>query len=79
MSVKLNKRFLNKIAPKKFVRKAYNIKWDTDGATYKSCGLPRSVVIPAEVGDDEETISDWLSDTFGFCHNGFTTNFTMKA
>ena len=62
----------------KKIRKAYNIKWDTDGATFKECGLPRSVVIPDSVSDVEEEISDWLSDTYGFCHNGFTTNFAMK-
>lgn len=63
---------------KKFIRKAYNIKWDTDGATFKECGLPRSVVIPVYLNNDEETISDWLSDKYYFCHNGFTTNFPME-
>ena len=71
MTVKITKRFINKIAPRKVIRKAYNIKWDTDGATYKECGLPRSVVIPGEVGDSDDEISDWLSDTFGYCHFGF--------
>lgn len=54
---------------KKKVRKAYNIKWDTDGATLKECGLPRSVVIPDDVADDE--VGDWLSDEYGFCHDGY--------
>ncbi len=58
---------------KKKVRKAYNIKWDTDGATLKECGLPRSVVIPDDVADDEA--GDWLSDEYGFCHDGYMTNF----
>ena len=58
---------------KKKVRKAYNIKWDTDGATLKECGLPRSVAIPDDVADDE--VGDWLSDTYGFCHYGYMTNF----
>ena len=58
---------------KKKVRKAYNIKWDTDGATLKECGLPRSVVIPDDVADDE--VGDWLSDEYGFCHDGYITNF----
>ena len=58
---------------KKKVRKAYNIKWDTDGATLKECGLPRSVVIPDDVADDE--VGDWLSDEYGFCHDGYMTNF----
>ena len=34
-------------------------------------GLPNEVEVPEEVGDDEEDISDWLSDTFGYCHYGF--------
>lgn len=58
---------------KKKVRKAYNIKWDTDGASLKECGLPRSVVIPDDVAYDE--VGDWLSDTYGFCHDGYMTNF----
>jgi hypothetical protein len=58
---------------KKKVRKAYNIKWDTDGATLKECGLPRSVTIPDDVADDE--VGDWLSDEYGFCHDGYMTNF----
>ena len=58
---------------KKTARKAYNIKWDTDGATLKECGLPRSVVIPDDVADDE--VGDWLSDEYGFCHDGYVTNF----
>ena len=50
-------------------RRAYNIQWDTDGASLKDCGLPRSVAIPDDVTDDE--VGDWLSDTYGFCHDGF--------
>ena len=53
--------------------KAYRIKWDTDGATYKECGLPTSVIVPFGMVEDE--VSDWLSDTYGFCHDGFCTNF----
>jgi hypothetical protein len=61
---------------KKKVRKAYNIKWDTDGATLKECGLPRSVVIPDGVADED--VGDWLSDEYGYCHDGYTTNFEME-
>lgn len=50
-------------------RRAYDIQWDTDGASLKECGLPRSVTIPDDVGDGE--IGDWLSDEYGFCHDGF--------
>lgn len=56
--------------------KAYRIKWDTDGATYKECGLPRSVIVPYYM--DEDDVADWLSDTYGFCHDGFCTNFCTE-
>lgn len=57
--------------------KATNIKWDIelryDETTYdealENCGLPTEVEIPDNV--DEEDISDWLSDEYGFCHAGF--------
>jgi len=56
---------------------AYGIKWDTDGATYADCGLPRgSVILPFGMTSGEE-ISDWLSNKFGYCHDGFATNFTV--
>lgn len=61
---------------KKKVRKAYNIKWDTDGATMKECGLPRSVVIPDGVANED--VGDWLSDEYGYCHDGYMTNFEME-
>ena len=60
--------------------KATNIMWDVD-IDDKGVELPAEVEIPEEYASDpelcedkdllEETISDWLSDTFGFCHEGF--------
>ena len=58
---------------KKKVRKAYNIKWDTDGFTQKGCGLPRSVVIPDDVKNED--VGDWLSVEYGYPHDGYMTNF----
>lgn len=58
--------------------KAINIKWDvTDGAEDMTENeikeilgtLPTEVEIPKEI--DFEDVSDWLSDTYGFCHFGF--------
>lgn len=56
--------------------KVINIKWDIDledDETYEealeNCGLPTEIEIPKCV--DEEDISDWLSDEYGFCHAGF--------
>ena len=33
-------------------------------------GLPNTVEIPKNLKNDER-ISDWLSDEYGFCHRGF--------
>ena len=60
--------------------KAVNIKWDTDGDMELLEELPTEVEIPDNLIDDDEDfdedyyysdISDWLSDEYGFCHNGF--------
>ena len=58
--------------------KAINIKWDTDG---EKIDLPKEIEIPEGMIDDDE-ISDYLSDTIGFCHYGFDLaekNFEVKA
>lgn len=47
--------------------KAINIKWDTDG---EKIDLPTEIEIPEGMIDGDE-ISDYISDTTGFCHDGF--------
>ena len=65
--------------------RAVNIKWDvTDGAEDMTkedmdeilLTLPTEVEIPNylitnDKDDSLDDISDWLSDEYGFCHNGF--------
>ncbi|MBO5435146.1 hypothetical protein J6A31_04920 [bacterium] len=51
--------------------KATNIIWDTDG---ENINLPTEIDIPDGMTDEDE-ISDFLSDTTGFCHEGFTLEF----
>lgn len=66
--------------------KATNINWDvTDGTEEMTedeiqevlstlsteVEIPSYITDSAEDDDIEEIISDWLSDTYGFCHNGF--------
>nr|WP_317439869.1 hypothetical protein [uncultured Enterocloster sp.] len=58
--------------------KAVNIKWDTDGDLDLLQELPTEIEIPeslidehTDVEDYGEGISDYLSDTTGFCHYGF--------
>jgi hypothetical protein len=49
--------------------KATNIKWDVDFEEDLET-LPTEIIIPEGMIDKEE-ISDYLSDTTGFCHMGF--------
>lgn len=51
--------------------KAVNIKWNIDDEEDVLQGrLPDEIDIPVGMIDEEE-ISDYLSDTTGFCHAGF--------
>lgn len=61
--------------------KAINIQWDTNDEEWGDTiisdviymltdELPTEVEIPNGMTDEEE-ISDWLSEEFGFCHKGF--------
>ena len=49
--------------------KAINIEWDVD---YKEdlYALPTEIEIPEDL-EDEDEISDYISDVTGFCHFGF--------
>ena len=49
--------------------KAINIIWDVDFKEDLE-NLPTEIDIPEGMTDEDE-ISDWLSDEFGFCHYGF--------
>lgn len=39
--------------------------WDTKGYPVENFDLPTIVDVPIEIDEDE--ISDWLSDEYGFC------------
>lgn len=47
---------------------AINIKWDMDDDD--STELPETMEIP-EGMEDEDEISDYLSEQTGYCHKGF--------
>lgn len=49
--------------------KAINIDWDIDCEEDRE-SLPTEIEIPADM-EDEDEISDYLSDITGFCHKGF--------
>ena len=64
--------------------KVVKIKWDTDGDMKMLKSLPKEIDITDEFDvndyeDDEDRllddISDWLSDTYGYCHFGFEIKF----
>lgn len=52
----------------------YDIKWDTDGEKVK---LPKKVehIFDGynDINDDDllDEIADWLTDEYGYCHDGF--------
>ena len=69
----MNKRMqkkLNKCAPTSI--RIFNISYDTDG---EEISLPDELVMKIPKGAKEavltELASDYISDTTGFCHNGF--------
>lgn len=49
--------------------KAVNIIWDVDNKKDLET-LPKEIEIPDGMEDDDE-ISDYLSNLTGFCHKGF--------
>lgn len=49
--------------------RAIDIAWDTDGDADVLAELPKEVSLPD--GLDFDDIGDWLSDEYGFCHEGF--------
>jgi len=69
MREQLRRMNVNENKPQIF---ATNIKWETDGEVVD---LPNEVEIPSSIsGEDaeiEDEISDYLSDTYGWLHDGF--------
>lgn len=51
------------------MKKAINIIWDVDDKRDLKY-LPKEIDIPDDLEDDDE-ISDYISDVTGFCHKGF--------
>lgn len=57
---------------------AYDIKWDTDGDEEALHDLPKEILIPDGMVDDEE-ISDFVSNETGFCHTGFKLGIRFRG
>jgi hypothetical protein len=49
---------------------AYDLFHHSSAALDEFFELPDEIEIPEELKDDDD-ISDWLSDKFGFCHSWF--------
>ncbi len=49
--------------------KTIGVEWDTDGMDEEELDLPTEVEIPIDL--DEDRVSDWLSDMYGFCVKGW--------
>lgn len=47
-----------------------DIDWDTDGEDPIACNLPENVVVVGiEAGDNQENVTNKVSDAFGWCIN----------
>ena len=58
-----------------------DIEWDTDGEDASEFNLPETLVVDVPMvcvdngsAEVEDYISDYLSDTYGFTHNGFSVD-----
>ncbi len=49
--------------------KTIGVEWATDGMDEEELDLPTEVEIPIDL--DEDRVSDWLSDMYGFCVKGW--------
>lgn len=51
------------------ITKTIGVEWDTDGMDEEELDLPSEVEVPNDI--DEDQVSDWLSDLYGFCVKGW--------
>lgn len=50
---------------------AENIKWDIDNENEDDFSLPTTIEIPDDFKGNEDEISDYISEKYGFCHKGY--------
>lgn len=51
------------------ITRTVGVEWDTDGMDEEELDLPSEVEVPSDI--DEDQVSDWLSDLYGFCVKGW--------
>ena len=57
---------------------AYDLFHHSPGELDEFMGLPDEIEIPNGLTDDED-ISEWLSEMYGFCHKGFELSTDEKG
>lgn len=74
-SLLTDEEFAAYLADRNITHKAVNIQWDIDD---EDCGddndldLPKEIYIPGDIDiEDDDEISDYLSELTGFCHFGY--------
>lgn len=55
---------------------AYEIDWDTDVGIVN---VPAFVTVPTMIFQDNEQVSDYISDQTGYCHNGFRKGMLFRG
>lgn len=59
--------------------KATQIQWDVD-CPEELDDLPNEIIIPERIHpDDDDAISDYISEQTGFCHKGFVLENTPEV
>lgn len=65
------------------IRRVTNIKWDVDEDKDESIDLPITIDIPRDIvdgfyNDNEDAISDYISNLTGYCHFGYTIEYVNE-
>ena len=53
---------------------AYEVFHGHDAAIGEFMGLPTEMDVPDDIGIDEDSVGDYLSDKYGYCHRGFVVD-----
>ena len=53
---------------------AYEVFHGHDAAIGEFMGLPTETDVPDDIDTDEDSVGDYLSDKYGYCHRGFVVD-----
>jgi len=57
---------------------AYEVFHGHDAAIGEFMGLPTETDVPDDIDTDEDSLGDYLSDKYGYCHRGFVVDSNNK-